>query len=119
MSRLSYRNQSKVFLSQASEELAKDDLCQASEKGWGAAATMVKAAAQARGWRHRSHVSLFRAVSRLAEEAQDDSLEVQFSLAGMLHTNYYENWLERSSVERNLREVAQFVERVDGLLTPQ
>lgn len=119
MARLSYRDQSKVFLSQASEELAKDDLCQASEKGWGAAATMVKAVAQNRGWRHNSHVSLFRAVSRLAEEAQDNSLEMRFAVAGMLHTNYYENWLERSAVETNLAEVAQFVERVDGFLAPK
>lgn len=119
MARLPYRDQSKVFLSQASEELARDDLCQASEKGWGAAATMVKAVAQSRGWRHGSHVLLFRAVNRLAEEAQDDSLNVRFSLAGMLHTNYYENWLERSAVETNLREVAQFVERVDGFLAPK
>ena len=119
MVRLPYRDQSKVFLSQALEELAKDDLCRASEKGWGAAATMVKAVAQNRGWRHNSHVSLFRAVSQLAKEAQDDSLEVLFSVAGMLHTNYYENWLERSAVETNLREVAQFVERVDGFLAPK
>ena len=119
MARLPYRDQSKVFLSQASEELAKDDLCQASEKGWGAAATMVKAVAQSRGWRLNSHVSLFRVVSQLAEESQDSALAVRFSVAGMLHTNYYENWLDRPSVESNLREVAQFVERVDGFLAPK
>ena len=46
-----YREQSRrgVFLAQAHEELAKGDLQQASEKGWGAASQMVKAVAQERG----------------------------------------------------------------------
>ena len=39
------------FLARARAYLAEDDLLQASEKGWGAAAQMVKAAAEARGWR--------------------------------------------------------------------
>ena len=57
-----YREQSRIFLSQAYEELAKGDLQQASEKGWGAASQMVKAIAQERGWRHRSHRHLQNAV---------------------------------------------------------
>ena len=44
-----YREQSRIFLSEASEELVKGDLQQASEKGWGAASQMVKAIAQERG----------------------------------------------------------------------
>ena len=49
MSQTSYTSRSMTYLSQASEELAKGDLCQASEKGWGAAAEMVKAVAAVRG----------------------------------------------------------------------
>ena len=43
VSRLAYRDQSRVYLEQANEELARDDLRQASEKGWGAASQIVKA----------------------------------------------------------------------------
>ena len=39
-----------VFLTKAGGYLAEGDLLQASEKGWGAAAQMVKAVAEARGW---------------------------------------------------------------------
>ena len=42
MNHTSYTDRSRTYLSQASEELAKADLCQASEKGWGAAAEIVK-----------------------------------------------------------------------------
>ena len=45
VSRLAYRDQSRAYLEQANEELARDDLRQASEKGWGAASQIVKAVA--------------------------------------------------------------------------
>ena len=62
-----YREQSRIFLAQAREELARGDLPQASEKGWGAAAQIVKANADKRGWNHFSHWTLQRAVSNLGE----------------------------------------------------
>ena len=49
VSRLAYRDQSRAYLEQANEELARDDLRQASEKGWGAASQIVKAVAEERG----------------------------------------------------------------------
>ena len=50
-----YRQQSREFLSKGREYLANGDLHQAAEKGWGAAAWMAKAAAQARGWKYTKH----------------------------------------------------------------
>ena len=44
-----YQERSWAFLAKAREELAVGDLEQASEKGWGAAAMMVKAVAGQRG----------------------------------------------------------------------
>jgi hypothetical protein len=38
-----YTSASREFLAKAQEALELDDLAQASEKGWGAAAQMVKA----------------------------------------------------------------------------
>ena len=50
------------FLTKAHAYLAEGDLLQASEKGWGATARMVKAVAETRGWRHSSHGDLYRAI---------------------------------------------------------
>ena len=117
MNQTPYREQSKVFLAQASEELQKGDLHQASEKGWGAAAQIVKAVAAARNWDHNSHGGLYQVVRRLVDETHEEDLRTQFAVAGMLHTNYYEGWLGREDVEAHLQQVAGFVERVEGLLS--
>ena len=45
-----YNTASRQLLAQARAELDQGDIRQASEKGWGAAAQMVKTVAQARGW---------------------------------------------------------------------
>ena len=50
-----YRQASERFLAQARQEFADGDLAQASEKGWGATAQMLKAIAQQRGWQHHRH----------------------------------------------------------------
>ncbi len=50
-----YHAASRYLVQQARAELALGDLRQASEKGWGAAAQMVKAVAEFRGWSHRYH----------------------------------------------------------------
>ncbi len=50
-----YRQQAREFLIKAREYLAEDDLHQASEKGWGAAAWMAKAVAEAQGWEYSTH----------------------------------------------------------------
>lgn len=55
-----YRQQSRIFLAKAREYLAGDDLHQASEKGWGAAAWMAKAVAEAQGWQYRKYDEFLR-----------------------------------------------------------
>lgn len=109
-------DQSRAYLTQAAEELAKDDLCQASEKAWGAAATIVKAAADQHGWDHDTHRHLYRAVSRLVDETGDESLNVNFGLAGQLHINFYEGWLGRREVEGHLTQVVKLVQQVEELI---
>ena len=104
-------------MTQASEELEKNDLRQASEKGWGAAAEILKALAAERGWAHQSHRSLYDAVDLLVAETGDEDARFQFAAAGQLHTNFYEGWFSLAAVEAHLREVTRFVERLEGLLS--
>ena len=117
MSTTTYREQSRVFLAQASEELARGDLAQASEKGWGAAAQIVKAAADARGWEHSSHILLFRVARALANESDDPDLRRLFAVAQELHRNFYEGLLNAEEIATNLRDVALLVEKVEALLS--
>lgn len=111
-----YREQSRIFLAQAREELAKGDLPQASEKGWGAAAQILKAIAQERGWRHRSHRDLHGVINTLRRDTGDSELGSLFASAGDLHSNFYENWKDASVAADLLRDVERFVDKAEALL---
>lgn len=111
-----YRDQGHLYLAQAREEFAREDLMQASEKVWGAAAQLVKAAAADRGWTHGRHATLYQVVRRLVEETGVDALRLEFAVAGELHANFYEGFLAPAIVEDYLQDVTRFVGRVEGLL---
>ena len=66
---------------QAREELDKNDLLQASEKGWGAAAQGIKAVAQRKRWPHYEHNHLREVIGRLVEESRDAELMTCFDAA--------------------------------------
>ena len=109
---LPYIEQSQVFLRQAQEELQKGDLRQASEKGWGAAAQMIKAVAENRRWPHGDHRLLLATVGRLVEEARDEELATLFDAASELHRAFYEGHIGSFGVSLRLRSVEIFLERL-------
>ena len=111
-----YREQSRVLLAQAYEELEKGDFVQASEKGWGATAQILKAIAQERGWRHFSHRDLYKVLDLLHQETGDAELADLFNAGSSLHVNFYENAYTRDTIGNNLRQVERFVDRAEGLL---
>ena len=111
-----YAARGRKFLAQAGEELARNDLEQASEKGWGAAAQMMKATAVERGWRHGQHCLLFDVAQRLAEEEEDEQIYDSFAIANSLHANFYEGFLRPEDVALHLRRVDELVERVEAIL---
>ena len=87
-----YQQASEHFLAQARRELANGDLAQASEKGWGAAAQILKAIVNQRGWEHNRHYH--RTANRLRAETGDDDIRRLFAVASDLHENFYENDME-------------------------
>ena len=107
---------SRELLAKAEEALAQEDLLQASEKGWEAAAYMVKAIAQRRGWRHSGHRELFQVVNRLAQETDDRELRTLFNVADALHGNFYENWRPKEFVEDGLERIREFLQKLERLL---
>ncbi len=112
-----YQQRSHELLAKARAEL-DTDLAQAGEKGWGAAAEMVKAVAEQRGLYHRTHRSLYEIVAGLVRETGDDDIRKEFASANELHHNFYENWFDRENIEVRLEDMERFVGRVEALLSP-
>ena len=110
-----YQQRSHELLAKARAEL-DTDLAQAGEKGWGAAAEMVKAVAEQRGIYHGNHRSLYEIMARILRETGDDDLRKEFASANELHHNFYENWFDRENVEVRLGDVDRFVAKVEILL---
>lgn len=79
------------YLVEVEELLKRGDYVQASEKGWGAAAQMVKAIAAKEGRRVLSHSELHREVVRIAKTVNDDEIRRLWQSAIALHQNFYEN----------------------------
>ena len=104
-----YREGSRTLLNQAYAELAAGDTRQASEKGWGATAQMLKAIAQERNLNHRSHGGIRQVAEQLTEESGNERIADLFSIASDLHTNWYENWDSPSKVGRGIRRVEELL----------
>ncbi len=106
---------SRDLFAKAEAALARNDLRQASEKGWGGGAEMVKSVAEARGAPHEGHREPWRIANRLVAETGDREIRTVFGLAGCLHTNFYEGWLPRETVEDHLSQVAELRRKLENL----
>jgi hypothetical protein len=104
------------FLREAEGFLAKGDYVQASEKGWGVAAQMVKAVAAKENLELRSHASLWEYLDKLAEKLQDVELRRLWWTANNLHQNLYENWMSPRDVKYAIEDVKKFAEKLKKLL---
>ena len=114
-----YANAARELFVKAQEALAQNDLRQASEKGWGAAAQMVKAVATRKGWQHQSHAALFEVVRQLMLESGDVRLQELFHIANSLHYNFYENWMQSEAIEVGLDQVEEFLHGLERSMTDQ
>ena len=116
MQTLTYQEAAQQLLAQAFEELVAGDSRQASEKGWGAAAQMIKAIASHRGWKHDSHAALHRVIDRLVKETGDRTIYRRFGTANALHQNFHENWGEADYVAGGLGDVEELLDKLERLL---
>ena len=104
------------FLRETEEFLAKGDYVQASEKGWGVAAQMIKAVAAKENLELRSHASLWEYLDKLAEKLQDVELRRLWWTANNLHQNFYESWMTPRDVKYAIEDVKKFAEKLKKLL---
>ena len=110
-----YATMSREMLEKGQQALVQEDLVQASEKLWGAAAQMVESVAERRGWDHRGHRELFKAIGRIANESGDASFRDLFHVANSLHSNFYEHWMSTDFVELGLDRVEQLISKLEAL----
>lgn len=111
-----YESQACEFLAQSREYLANGRLHQASEKGWGAAAHMVKAVAEAQGWQYDRHADFSRVMNQAILLTGNDRLSDLRGRANDLHGNYYERkrFLNAEVIRKDLDSMAELV----ALLAP-
>ena len=107
-----FKAQAREFLDRGREYLAAGDLHQASEKGWGAAAHMAKAAAEAQGWQYDRHADFIRVMNQAVLMTGNDRLSDLRGRANDLHGNYYERkrFLNAELIGRDLESMAELVE---------
>jgi hypothetical protein len=96
-----YQTLSEKYLAKAKELLSAGDLVQASEKLWGASALAVYSEAAKRGLQLEKHGGLWVFVKLLAKESGDKDIVGFFGEANALHRNFYEDEMERETVEIN------------------
>ena len=107
-----YESQAREFLAHSREYLANGRLHLASEKGWGAAAHMVKAVAEAQGWVYQKHQDFSRVMNQASRLTGNDRLLDLQGRASLLHENYYERkrFLDADIIGKNLESIEELVE---------
>ena len=116
MTTADYTRLTQKELNASDELIAQGDHHQASEKLWGAAALMVKAVAETRGWSHSSHRELYRIISNLAQETGRKELNQLFGSASALHMNFYEDWFTPDQVEDLASQVKDLEQDLHGMM---
>ena len=106
----SHETHSRRLLEHAEEQLASGDRLQASEKTWGAVAHRLKAIAEQRGWRYRSHTDVNRVVGRLAREMNEPRLNTLVSVAHSLHQNYNEDAMPEELIRHNIGDMKEMLD---------
>ncbi len=111
-----YRQQAREFLVKSRQYLSEDDLHQASEKGWGAAAWMAKAVADARGWEYEKHPQFSVMLNNARRVTGDVRLLGMAGIANDLHGNFYtrKRFLDAESIALGIDQI----EILLGILEP-
>lgn len=107
---------SRNFLRQAGEELEKEDLLQACDKTWGAAAYAIKAVAEKRRWFNDADWKLWETASVITEEEGDHSILAGYSAARQAHYDFYHHEFIAIDVRQILQITEGLVSKMAALL---
>lgn len=106
---------SQRLLRQAQEELDNNDLIQASEKAWGAAAHAIKSVAEKWGWYHQGHYRLDASLEYIVYERGREDLIALYTDPSIMHFNYYEHELNEDRVQTAVNSTKSFVEEMEKI----
>ncbi len=107
-----YGRLNEKYLADGARLLHEEDYVQASEKFWGAVATMIKVVATRRQLRHYSHRELVGVMRMLRNETGDPEYLTLFQSAERLHANFYEDALGPEDVRTLAAEAARLVQKL-------
>ena len=112
-----YRQQARYFLSKSRQYLAEDDLHQASEKGWGAAAWMAKAVAERQGWQYRRHDEFFDVMYQAEQATGQREIGELKDIANTLHGYFYmrKMFLHTDDISRRLDRMEVLLDLLEPL----
>ena len=112
-----YRRQARQFMLKSRQYLADGDLHQASEKGWGAAAWMAKAVAEAQGWDYTKHAQFSVVLNNVRRVTGDGRIPGMRGIANELHGNYYtrRRFLSAAAIGEDLDRIAELLEILEHL----
>lgn len=104
------------LLRQAQEELDREDLLQASEKAWGAAAHAVKAVAEKRRWFNDADWRLGRIATVIAVEQGDGTISTYYRSVREAHYNFYHHEFNPMQVQEVVNDAASLIGRLETVL---
>ena len=116
-----HAEQAREFLAKSREYLDAGELHQACEKGWGAAAHMAKAAAEAQGWQYTKHADFIDVLDEVTEATGDQRIRELRGTALALHVNYYrrERELRAGVISGDLDSIAELLDILAPLTQPR
>ena len=115
-----YRQQSREFLGKGRGYLTAGDWHQAAEKGWGAAAWMAKAAAEAQGWQYKRHDEFFTVLHSARQLSGDTRIRRLRDAANTLHGYYYtrKRFLNPNDISEGLDDMELLLDILQPLTEP-
>ena len=107
-----YRQPARYFLRKSRDYLAEADLRQASEKGWGAAAWMAKAVAEAQGGNYTRHDEFADTLNRIRRATGDNRLRTLRRVANELQGYFYtrKRFLDAEDISEGLDRIAELLD---------
>ena len=109
--------QARQFMVKSRLYLAEGDLHQASEKGWGAAAWMAKAVAEAQGRDYTQHAQFSVVLNNARQITGDARIPALRSIANELHGNFYtrKRFLNAAAISEDLDQIAVLLDILEPL----
>jgi len=101
----------KKFLDEARDYAKKEDLVQASEKYWGAVASLLNIVGELKNMPHYRHSDYWDIVELLAVEIGGKIIDL-YGVAERLHANFYHGFIKKENFKHYQGRVEELIEEL-------